>query len=114
MAAYVIAKKGSELLDTPVFHAGESNDEEAVAVFTSADAAGGYIEAAGWTGEQEVGELDALQLLCWLVKAHQEGIRYLAVNPDRSPDSAGGPLVIIEEKLAGIANQVPGEIFASG
>lgn len=113
MASYVIAKKGSDLLDTPVFYAGESGNEEALAVFTDLDSAKGYLSAAGWTGDHDVGELTALQLLRWLVKAHDQGIRYLAINPDRSQQTAGDRqhVVAIEEKLTAVAESLSHEVF---
>jgi hypothetical protein len=49
MPVYVIAKAGHEFLDTPVFHAGPSGGEEAIAVFTDRDSADQYIHDAGWS-----------------------------------------------------------------
>ena len=70
MPVYVIAKKGCEFLDTPVFHAGPSGKDEAVAVFNNRESAQQYIDEAGWS-DQEVGELAPLQFLRWIVKAHE-------------------------------------------
>ena len=35
MNAFVVARKNAEYLDSPVFHAGEKADEEAIAVFVA-------------------------------------------------------------------------------
>ncbi|HYW80648.1 MAG TPA: hypothetical protein VE890_13785 [Thermoguttaceae bacterium] len=107
MPVYVIAKAGREFLDTPVFHAGPSGSEEAIAVFTDRDSADQYINEAGWS-DHEVGELTSLQLLQWMVKAHGDGTRLLAVNPDRTGQLAGKRQVVvtIEEQLTQIANSL--------
>jgi hypothetical protein len=115
MSAYVIAEKDEELLDTPVFYAGESNAEEAIAVFTRRDAAAQYIEDAGWNGDYEVGELTAIDLLRWIVRAHDEGTQYLAINPDRGRQFAGEKqeIIVIEAKLAGFAEALTRDILAT-
>ncbi len=82
-AVFVIAKKGADFLDTPVFRAGESGDQEAVAVFTTRKLAQQYLDRAGWNETDEVGSLPPDDLLRWLVEAEREGIRYATVNPDR-------------------------------
>jgi hypothetical protein len=88
-AVYVIAKKGSDFLDTPVFHAGESGDQEAVAVFTARELAQHYLDRAGWNETDEVGVLSPDDLLRWLVEAEREDISYATVNPDRARHLAG-------------------------
>jgi hypothetical protein len=114
MSAYVIAKKEEELLDTPVFYAGESNAEEALAVFTRQAAAAQYIEDAGWNADHQVGELTAIDLLRWMVKAHDEGTQYLAINPDRGRQLAGQrqQTIVIEAKLASFAEALTRDILA--
>jgi hypothetical protein len=114
MSVYVIAKVGHEFLDTPVFHAGPSGSEEAIAVFTDRDSADRYINEAGWS-EHEVGELTSLQLLQWMVKAHGDGTRLLAVNPDRTGQLAGKQQVVvtIEEIRTEIANSLRGDILGA-
>jgi hypothetical protein len=113
MSAYVIAKKQEELLDTPVFYAGDSNAEEAIAVFTSQDAAARYIEEAGWNEDHEVGELTAIDLLRWIVKAHDEGTQYVAVNPVRHRQLTGEKqkTIVIERQLASFAEALTREIL---
>ncbi len=111
MSVYVIAKKNSEFLDTPVFHAGPSGNEEAVAVFNNRESAQQYIVEAGWS-DQEVGELSPLQLLRWMVKAHEGGTALLTVNPSRSGQVAGKQqeVVVIEAKLSKIADLLSAEL----
>ena len=108
MSAYVIARRGSEFLDTPVFCAGSSGKEEAVAAFADRVAAQRYIDDASWGSEYEVGELDHLQLLHWLVTAHTQGTHYLVVNPDRRRHLAGSEqeIMVIEERLAEFAESL--------
>lgn len=107
MSVYVIAKKNCEFLDTPVFHAGPSGDEEAVAVFNSRESAQQYIDEAGWS-DHEVGELTPLQLLRWIVKVHEDGTAFLAVNPVRPEQLAGKQqdVITIEAKLSEIADSL--------
>lgn len=62
MSVYVIAMKNREFLDTPVFHAGPSGNDEAVAVFNNRESAQQYIDEAGWSD-------------------HEDGTPFLAVNP---------------------------------
>jgi hypothetical protein len=102
---YVIAHKSTDLLDTPVFHAGAAGNEEAVAMFTAEGTAERYIHAAGWKGEYEVGELNDFQVLCWLMKAYERGVRYLAVDPEWATQSAGQEqqAVEIKERLVAAA-----------
>lgn len=115
MSAYVIAKKGSELLDTPVFRAGPSGGEEAVAVFTDSRRAERYIEQAGWSSGHEVGQLTDVQLLRWAVRIHEDGVQYLAVNPDRERQLANDQLeiIVIEEQLASFAESLTHDILDS-
>jgi hypothetical protein len=111
-AVYVIAKKGSDFLDTPVFHAGESGDQEAVAVFTARELAQHYLDRAGWNETDEVGVLSPDDLLRWLVEAEREDISYATVNPDRARHLAGvaqGVLsldALAEESADGFYRQV--------
>ena len=83
MNVYVIARKSSEYLDTPVFRAGEHGREEAIAVFASREAALSYIVDAGWSDNYEVGELRPMQLVRWLATAHQDGTNMMVVDPER-------------------------------
>lgn len=111
-AVYVIAKKGRDFLDTPVFRAGETGDEETVALFTSRERAKRYLDRAGWNETDEVGELAPDDLLRWLVEAGREGIRYATVNPDRDRHLAGDPQSVLsldalaEESADSLVRQV--------
>lgn len=115
MSAYVITTRGAEFFDTPVFFAGLSGEEEAIAVFTTRSNAQRYIEEAGWADEHEVGELDESQLLQWTVKAHQQGAQYLAIDPDRQRQLAGEQqeIIVIEAKLADYAESLTRDILTS-
>lgn len=88
---FVIAKKGMDFLDTPVFHAGESGGEEAVALFTDRQSAQQYLNRAAWGETDEIGELPPSDLLQWLVESAEDGIRYVTINPDREQHLAGRP-----------------------
>jgi len=114
MSVYVIAKKDCEFLDTPVFHAGPSGNEEAIAVFSNRESAQQYIDEAGWS-DHEVGELAPLQLLRWLVKAHEDGTAFLAVNPNRPGQLASKPqdVITIEAKLSEIATSLSASLQAT-
>lgn len=111
MSVYVIAKKDCEFLDTPVFHAGPSGEEEAIAVFSSPKAAQAYLDEAAWP-DHEVGELSPLQVLRWMLKAHEGGTALLTVNPSRSGQVAGKQqeVVLIEAKLSKIANLLTADL----
>ena len=111
-AVYVIAKKGSDFLDTPVFHAGESGEEETVALFTSRERAKQYLDRAGWEQTDEVGELSPGDLLTRLKDADREGVRYVTANPDRDRHLAGHPQPVLslgelgEESADSLSRQV--------
>lgn len=115
MSIYVIAKKDCEFLDTPVFHAGPSGDEEAVAVFNNRVSAQAYLDEAGWS-DHEVGELTPLQLLRWIVKVHEGGTAFLAVNPVRPEQLAGKQqdVIMIEAKLSEMADSLLAALQPSG
>jgi len=106
---FVIAKKGSDILDTPVYHAGESGEEEAVAVFTSRQQAQQYLDHAGWSETDEIGELSPSDMLRWLVEAEQDGIRSVTVNPDRARHLAGDPQAALS--LDAMGDQSPDRLF---
>jgi ribosome-associated translation inhibitor RaiA len=101
-ATYVIARKGSDELDSPVFHAGDAGDEEAVAVFTTREATQQYIDRAGWGEANEVGVLTPTDLLRWLLVAADQGVHWLVVDPDWDRHLAGEPQIVlgISEELA--------------
>ena len=84
MNIYVIAERGKDQLDSPIFHAGSEQEEEAIAVFTTRERAEQYIQEAQWSGSYDVGELRPLQVLKWFQTAHDEGVHMVAINPDPS------------------------------
>ncbi|HUE70127.1 MAG TPA: hypothetical protein VMP01_04490 [Pirellulaceae bacterium] len=93
--AYVIAKRGIGALDTPVFHAGDSGEEEVVVLFTSRQVAQEYIDQAGWGESDEIGELGLSELHGWLLEANRQGIDYVTVNPERQQHLAGDPQPVL-------------------
>ena len=112
MSIYVISKQGFEFLNTPVFCAGADGEQEAVAAFTTRANAERYLEQAGWAESEEIGELDDLQLLTWVAKAHDQGIHYLVVDPTRASQLAGRSqqIIVIKEIMAGCAEQLTRDI----
>jgi len=109
---FVITKKGADFLDTPVFHAGESGEEEAVALFTDRQQAQHYLSHAGWGQTDEISELSPDDLLQWLVEAEREGIHYVIVNPDRHRHLAGDPqpVLSLDDLGAGSADRLFREV----
>lgn len=87
MAAYLIAIKDSEVLDTPVFAADQH--EEIVMVFTDPKNAQQYIEDAGWSEDHTVATLDSISFMEWLIQCHRSGIDLMATDPKRSEHEAG-------------------------
>lgn len=105
MAMYVLSKRGGEFLETPVYRAGENGQEEAVGVFTDRARAEQYLQDAGWQDSDEVAELSDLQVLRWMLQAHQEGAEYLVVNPNREAQMEGTeqPVIQLGEQLESAA-----------
>ncbi len=105
---YVIARRGSAELDSPVFHAGDTGAEEALAVFTTREAALRYIDRAGWADSDAVGGLPPPDLLRWLLQAAAQGVHWLVVDPDRDRHLAGDPQPVlgIAEELADFARSL--------
>lgn len=105
MTVYVIARKNEDFLDSPVFHAGEDNQQEAIAVFTSEANARTYIDDAGWGDEFRVSELRPIQMLRWFAMAHEDGCDLAAIDPSHNPGTDGGlqQTVDLREPLAAFA-----------
>jgi hypothetical protein len=82
MACYLISRASIPSLETIVFTAGPKEKEEAIAVFTDPSAAESYVERAGWGEEYAVATLESIPFLKWLLQAHENGIQYIAVDPD--------------------------------
>jgi hypothetical protein len=89
MAAYLICRKERQDLETMVFSAGPNSSEEAVLLFTNPDAAQQFIDEAGWSAEWTVATVDAIPLLHWFLKAHEDGIQHVAVDPLWNDHAAG-------------------------
>ena len=87
MSAFLITKKDSEPLDTPVYAADEK--EEIVMVFTSQQAAQRYIDDADWTDEYTVATLEPIPFLEWLLLCYKNGIKFIATDPNRSEQESG-------------------------
>ena len=89
MACYLISRADVPTLDTVVLTAGPDEKEEAIPVFTDPSAAQTYIDRAGWKAEYTVATLQPIPFLRWLLQAHEEGVQYLAVNPDYEQQQQG-------------------------
>jgi hypothetical protein len=105
MAAYLIIQKGCDNWDIPVFHAGDGFRDEAIAVFTSRTRVARYLHNSGLEEDHEVCEVSAIELFEMMVKAHENGIAYVAVNPRREQQLAGErqPVIVLERQLTGFA-----------
>jgi len=105
---FVITAHASNWLNTPVFQAGDGDGEEAVAVFTTADAAHQYIDRAGWGQADEVGVLRPADQQEWFQSAFDDGVRWVVIDPDRDRHLAGDPqaVVAIEGELAALAGSL--------
>ncbi len=96
MPSFVLTAKDSEALQTTVFRAGPVGDEEAVAAFTSEQAAERYLQDAEWSDQSVVAELQEVDFMLWLAEAYRDGVRFLAVNPQRNQQIEGRRLTTIE------------------
>jgi hypothetical protein len=86
MAAYVLANKGTDQLETTVF---SSEAGDAVAVFTDPKNAQQYLDDAGWNETMTVATLNAIQLMEWLIHCYKNGVRLMATDPRRSEQESG-------------------------
>lgn len=89
MNFYVLAKRDSDDLDTPVFDMGTSSNESAVAIFLRRQAAVDYLTEANWSSDHTVAAIEPTQTLKWLVHAQENGIDFVAIDPDRQKQVAG-------------------------
>jgi hypothetical protein len=86
MPAFLITRKNCCDWDLPVFSTGLS---EAIIVFTSAARADRYLHDSHLETEHEVSEVTAVELIDIMLAAHEEGVTYVAVNPEQQrPSSA--------------------------
>jgi len=104
----VIAKKGSDFLDTPIFHAGETGEEETVALFTNRERAQQYLDRAGWGAAEEVGVLRPGDQQEWFETAREDGVRWVVIDPDHDRHLAGDPQPVeaIEGDLTALAQSI--------
>ncbi len=86
MAAYVLANKNTEELETTVF---SSEAGDAVAVFTDQKNAQEYLDDADWNDSMTVAHLNAIQLMEWLIHCHRNGVRLMLTDPRRSEQESG-------------------------
>ena len=87
--AYILVRRDSEFVDSPVFHAGEGDTQEAIVVFSCSKKANAYLRTAGWELDHEVGQLLPLQLLRWLFVAKENGVDMIVIDPDRKRQLEG-------------------------
>lgn len=116
MSMYAIAKMSEkDVLDTVIFHAGETGEQEAVMVFTNEAAAQRFLDESNWEVPHRPVALDALPLVGWLMQANSQGVRYLAVDPQRKPQKGGEPQIVlsIEAELTRCAGSLVAVIAAS-
>jgi len=116
MSVYVIAKKSEkDVLDTVIFHAGETGEQEAVMVFTNEAATQRFLDESNWEEPHQPVALDALSLVEWLMQANSQGVRYLAVDPQRKPQRSEESQIVlsIEAELTRCADSVVSVIAAS-
>ena len=99
IAAWLIAVKETEELETVVFE-GEDGDE-VVAVFTDPKNASDYIEAASWQDDHQIAELEPIAFLEWLIVCHRSGVKLLATDPKRADQESGKRIstLVIETQL---------------
>jgi hypothetical protein len=94
-AVHVLARRDATPLETPVFCAGESGGEEAIAAFTDAALASAYLVAAGWSATHTPARLLASAFSEWLLAAQAEGVQYLAIDPERQAHERGQPQPVV-------------------
>lgn len=83
MSFYVIADPDShtDLLDSPLLEVGLGGETTAVAIFSRKQNAKAFIQAMEWFDEG-VAEIEPLQGLAWLIKAKDNLVDYLVLNPE--------------------------------
>jgi len=113
MDTYVITQKSSEFVDSPVFHAGQEGDQEAIAVFTTRELAEQYLREADWQQQYEVGALRPVQLLRWFTVASENGTDMVMVDPDRKSQTAGEQqqVVYIGKPLSAFADVLRNDLI---
>lgn len=87
MSAFLITRKESEPIDTPVYAADET--DEIVMVFTTQQSAQRYIDDAQWGDQYTIAQLEPIPFLQWLLLCHRNGIASIATDPIRSEQQNG-------------------------
>ena len=102
---YLLANKDTEMLETTVFN---SEEGDAVAVFTDRKCAEAYIKDAGWADEMVVAELEAIPFIEWLILCFKDGVKLMAVDPRRQEQENGMRVstLDIEAQLAHAGNHI--------
>ena len=85
-ATYLLADKKTEDLETTVFN---SEEGDAVVVFTDRKHAQTYIRDAGWEDSIAIAELNEIQFIEWLIHCHNDGVKLMATNPRRKEQESG-------------------------
>jgi len=113
MTAFVITHQDSEFLDTPIFHAGPEQQQEAIAVFTNREVAQEYIDTAAWSEHYGVGELKPIQILNWFECAHEDGVDMVVINPDRNwhPFGDRQEVILLDEPREAFARLLRSELI---
>lgn len=113
MSTYVIAEKTqSDPAETRTFASADRGASTIPAIFTDARAANRFRRHL--RGDYEVTRLSALQLLRWMVRVHEQGVHYLAVNPQSGtvePEDVHSRLAI-EQQLAHFAELLTRDVVA--
>jgi len=93
-ALFVLAREGSERLESPVWEADEG--QSAVAVFTDRNLAFLYLQASGWDRDHRPQEIAPIELGEWTRQARERGIRYVVVNPNYLHQNQGAPQMALD------------------
>lgn len=88
---FVLTRRDQNVIDTPVFHAGEADQKEALFVFSSESAIRQYISATDWQDSFEPANLTPTDLGLFLREAKRNNISSVIVNPVRRQHMQGEP-----------------------
>jgi len=88
-AAFVLARKGEDPLQSPVFESGESKGSSEIAVFTERNTAHLYLQAARCDESHEPIALPASSLADWFRALQERGVESVKINPNRQEEEEG-------------------------
>lgn len=94
MSAFLISKRNSEQIDTPVFADADAN-EELVLVFTDPSRADDFIRQSNTINHQVI-ELDDISFMEWLIQCHRTGVKSMVTDPTWPEMNAGLKLNSLE------------------